>query len=130
MAAVRTRRTKTGSLDHFYGRKQQSLRSIYGSESGFFFNRSPEQARIHPDNLIILIDHVKCAAYELPFEKGNSSAKSRLEDMLEFLVEESVLHQSGDRWYWMAQSFPANNISLRSAAQENFVIIDTTAATA
>lgn len=93
----------------------------------FFFNRSPEQARIHPDNLIILLDHVKCAAYELPFERGEKFGEERLEDLLEFLVEERVLHESGSRWYWMAQSFPANNISLRSAAQENFVIIDTTA---
>src|SRR5690606_24066353 len=50
----------------------------------------------------------------------------RLEVMLEFLVEERVLHRVKDRWYWMAQSFPANNISLRSAAHENFVIIDVT----
>jgi len=92
----------------------------------FFLNRPPERALIHPDNLLILIDHVKCAAYELPFEKGETFGGERLEDMLEFLVEEEVLHRVKDRWYWMAQSFPANNISLRSAAQENFVIIDIT----
>jgi len=92
----------------------------------YFFGSTPEQALIHPDNLIILLDHVKCAAYELPFERGEKFGEERLEDLLEFFVEERVLHQTGDRWYWMAQSFPANNISLRSAAQENFVIIDMT----
>ncbi len=49
-----------------------------------------------------------------------------LEHMLEFLVEEKVLHRVQSRWYWMEQSFPAHGISLRSAAQENFVIIDIT----
>jgi len=92
----------------------------------YFFEQPPEQARIHPDNLLILLDHVKCAAYELPFQLGDTFGDERLEDLLEFLVEEKVLHQTGDRWYWMAQSFPANNISLRSAAQENFIIIDMT----
>lgn len=92
----------------------------------FFFNRPPERALIHPDNLLILIDHVKCAAYELPFEKGERFGSEPLEDMMEFLVEEKVLHQAGGRWFWMEQSFPAHNISLRSAAQENFVIIDIT----
>lgn len=92
----------------------------------YFFESSPEQALIHPDNLIILLDHVKCAAYELPFERGEQFGEEKLEDLLEFLAEERVLHQTGDRWYWMAQSFPANNISLRSAAQENFIIIDMT----
>ncbi|QAY66044.1 DEAD/DEAH box helicase [Paenibacillus protaetiae] len=92
----------------------------------FFFNRPAERALIHPDNLLILIDHVKCAAYELPFEAGETFGGERLEDMMEFLVEEKVLHRAGDRWFWMEQSFPAHNISLRSAAQENFVIIDIT----
>jgi DEAD/DEAH box helicase domain-containing protein len=90
----------------------------------YFFNLPPEEARIHPDNLIILIDHVKCAAYELPFEQGESFGGEPLEDLLEFLAEEKTLHRVKDRWYWMEQSFPAHNISLRSAAQENFVIID------
>ncbi|WP_127533661.1 DEAD/DEAH box helicase [Paenibacillus kobensis] len=90
----------------------------------YFFNRPPERALIHPDNLLILIDHVKCAAYELPFEMGEKFGSETLEDMLEFLVEEKVLHRTGNRWYWMEQSFPAHGISLRSAAQENFIIID------
>ncbi|MFF2479464.1 DEAD/DEAH box helicase [Paenibacillus sp. NPDC058071] len=90
----------------------------------FFFDRPPERALIHPDNLLVLIDHVKCAAYELPFESGEKFGSESLADMMEFLVEEKVLTRAGDRWYWMEQSFPAHNISLRSAAQENFVIID------
>lgn len=92
----------------------------------FFFERPPEQALIHPDNLIILVDHVKCAAYELPFEAGEKFGEESLKDILEFLTEEHILHHVKDRWYWMEQSFPAHDISLRSAAQENFVIVDMT----
>ncbi|MFD0711663.1 DEAD/DEAH box helicase [Paenibacillus sp. GCM10027626] len=92
----------------------------------FFFNRPPERALIHPDNLLILIDHIKCAAYELPFEAGERFGEEELEHMLEFLTEEKVLHRVQNRWYWMEQSFPAHGISLRSAAQENFIIIDMT----
>lgn len=92
----------------------------------YFFEKPPERALIHPDNLIILIDHIKCAAYELPFETGERFGEESLTDMLEFLVEEKTLHHVNGRWYWMEQSFPAHNISLRSAAQENFVIIDRT----
>ncbi|PZD93659.1 ATP-dependent helicase [Paenibacillus sambharensis] len=92
----------------------------------FFFNRPPERALINPDNLLILIDHIKCAAYELPFEENETFGSEPLRDMLEFLVEEKVLHHVKGRWFWMDQSFPAHNISLRSAAQENFIIIDMT----
>ena len=92
----------------------------------YFFNRSPETARINPDNLIILVDHLKCAAYELPFREGETFDGVELEDILEFLTEEQVLHFTNGKWYWMNQSFPAHNISLRSASQENVVIIDQT----
>ncbi|MCQ6277873.1 DEAD/DEAH box helicase [Bacillus sp. EB600] len=92
----------------------------------YFFNKSPETARINPDNLIILIDHMKCAAYELPFKKGEPFGKMETEELLEYLTEERVLYQNGDKWYWMNDSFPAHNISLRSASQENIVIIDQT----
>ncbi|MDR6549678.1 DEAD/DEAH box helicase [Paenibacillus qinlingensis] len=119
------------------GRRQETSLTILVASSNpldqyliqnprYFFERPPEQARIHPDNLIILVDHVKCAAYELPFEANEKFGEESLTDVLEYLTEEQVLHQVNDRWYWMEQSFPAHNISLRSAAQENFIIIDMT----
>ncbi|MET1179544.1 DEAD/DEAH box helicase [Peribacillus simplex] len=92
----------------------------------YFFTRNPETARINPDNLLILVDHVKCAAYELPFKKGDTFGETEIMDVLEFLTEERVLHLNGDKWHWMNDAFPASNISLRSAAQENVVIIDQT----
>lgn len=89
-----------------------------------FFKRSPEHARINPDNLIILVDHLKCAAYELPFSKGETFGGNDVEEILDYLVEEQVLHPQQNKWYWMNASFPAHAISLRSASQENVVIID------
>lgn len=90
----------------------------------YFFNKSPETARINPDNLIILIDHIKCAAYELPFKAGEQFGNVGTEELLEYLAEERILYQNGDKWYWMNDSFPAHNISLRSASQENVIIVD------
>lgn len=92
----------------------------------YFFEQTPETARINPDNLIILIDHIKCAAYELPFREGEQFGRHEMEDILEFLAEERVVHKNGDKWYWMNDVFPAHNISLRSASQENVIIIDQT----
>lgn len=92
----------------------------------YFFQQSPETARINPDNLVILVDHIKCAAYELPFKKNELFGKVEIDDILDYLVEERVLHHRSDKWFWMNDSFPAHNISLRSASQENIIIIDTT----
>lgn len=90
----------------------------------YFFKRSPESARINPDNLIILVDHLKCAAYELPFRADETFGENDARDILEYLEEEGVLHENRERYHWASESFPASNISLRSASQENVVIVD------
>ncbi|WP_019120078.1 DEAD/DEAH box helicase [Brevibacillus massiliensis] len=94
------------------------------SHPEYFFDRSPETARINPDNLVILVDHIKCAAYELPFSEGDRFGRAEITEILEFLTEEQILHHSRGKWFWMNDSFPAHNVSLRSASQENVVIID------
>ncbi|MBA2940055.1 DEAD/DEAH box helicase [Paenibacillus sp. CGMCC 1.16610] len=90
----------------------------------YFFERSPESARINPENLLILVDHLRCAAYELPVKIGEEFGPLEITDILEYLVEERVLTQAADSFYWASQSFPAHEVSLRSAAQENVVIVD------
>jgi DEAD/DEAH box helicase domain-containing protein len=90
----------------------------------YFFGRSPETARINPDNMLILVDHLKCAAYELPFRQGEKFGDLEVEEVLEFLTEQRVLHYRAGKWHWMSDAFPAHDISLRSASQENVVIID------
>ncbi len=92
----------------------------------FFLDASPEHARIDPDQLLILTDHIRCAAFELPFTDGESFGKEDLAECLRYLEEEGVLHHAGDRWHWMADGYPANRVSLRSVAEGNFVVVDLT----
>lgn len=94
----------------------------------YFFGRSPERALINPDNLIILTNHVRCAAFELPFNAGERFGRAEIGGILEFLADEGTLYRSGERFHWMEDAYPAEEISLRSAARENVVIIDTTTA--
>ncbi|UHA58156.1 DEAD/DEAH box helicase [Metabacillus litoralis] len=90
----------------------------------YFFEQNPETAIINPDNLVVLVDHLKCAAFELPFREGDTFDGLELEDILQFLAEERVLYYNNETYHWMNDSFPAHNISLRSASQENVIIID------
>jgi len=92
----------------------------------FFLGASPEQARIDPDQLLILLDHIRCAAFELPFRDGDVFGKEDLSEMLAYLQEHGVVHHEGGQWHWMEDSYPANSVSLRSVAEGNFVVIDTT----
>ncbi|CAN5662336.1 ATP-dependent helicase MrfA [soil metagenome] len=91
----------------------------------FLFESSPEEARLDPTNLHVLLAHVRAAAFELPFDPGAQLAGVATDELLEFLAEEAHVRQADDgRWYWASENFPASEISLRVAAPENVVIID------
>jgi len=91
----------------------------------YFFERSPEQALINPDHLLILLEHLRCAMFELPFQKdeGFSSISAQtIEEYLNFLVENNEAHLSQEKYFWMADQYPAANISLRSASPQSIVL--------
>lgn len=90
----------------------------------YFLESSPENGLINPDNLVILYNHMKCAAFELPFEDGESFGVETTQEMLAYMEDAKLVRHVGKRWHWMSDSFPANDISLRSASNENFIIID------
>ena len=96
------------------------------SHPEYFFNATIESGLINPDNLLILVSHVKCAAFELPFRDGDRFGEVPLTPILGHLADARILFHSGESWFWMAESFPAQEVSLRTAATENVVIIDET----
>jgi DEAD/DEAH box helicase domain-containing protein len=100
------------------------------NEPDWFWRKSAEEARLDPDNPYILTDHVKCACFELPFsdeELGNEEwGAGNARDALEYLEEDGIVRHTAGKWHWADRSFPAEGISLRSAAADNVVIIDLT----
>ena len=102
----------------------------------YFFDRSPERALIDPDNLHILVDHIKCAAFELPFTSADAFGRHDLQEILGVLSEQGLVHRSGgpvdpdqiddSQWTWTSESYPADAVSLRSVSSDNFVVVDTT----
>jgi len=92
----------------------------------YFFGSSPEHAHIQPDNLEILVNHLKCAAFELPLSPEDRFGSVDLPELCERLAEAGFLQRSGGNWHWVQESYPADTISLRSVTSDNFVIIDIT----
>jgi len=92
----------------------------------YFFGRTPEHAFIQPDNLEILINHLKCAAFELPIGPKEEFGGVDLPDLCARLAEAGFLHLAGGNYHWMHEAYPADTISLRSVTSDNFVIIDIT----
>ena len=92
----------------------------------FILGGRPEEARLDPDNLHVLLAHLRAAVFELPFESGEWFGPGPADELLAFLGEGGQVRQAEDgRWYWSSENFPASEVSLRTAAPENVVIIDT-----
>ena len=104
--------------------------------ASYFFDASPERALIDPDNLHVLVDHIKCATFELPFKPGERFGRHDLQEILAVLAEQGLVHRSGasldpdqpdqSQWTWTSESYPADAVSLRSVSSDNFVIVDVT----
>jgi DEAD/DEAH box helicase domain-containing protein len=99
----------------------------------YFFDASPEHALINPDNLQILLAHIKCAAFELPFGTTEVFGRESVQDILQILSEEGLVHLAEGQvpgeeahWHWTNESYPADAISLRSVSSDNFVVVDST----
>lgn len=100
--------TSATALDQFLARNPDYL-----------LGRSPEQALIQPDNLLILLSHIRCAAFELPFSEGDLFGKldpDLTRQFLDILTQENLLHHRQQKYFWVADQYPAANISLRSAS--------------
>ncbi len=99
----------------------------------YFFDASPEHALVNPDNLNILVNHVKCAAFEMPFTTDELYGRVDVQEVLGVLQEAGLVHQSAGategtpgQWHWTSESYPADAVSLRSVSSDNFVVVDQT----
>ncbi len=125
---------QSGALDQYVGQHPQLL-----TEAG------AEEARIDPHNVEILLQHLKCAAFELPFRLAARAAPPKVtsgaprvtsaygplspedtSDALAYLAQGGLLHAAGDRYHFTAEAFPASHVSLRKVGHDNFVIINQT----
>jgi DEAD/DEAH box helicase domain-containing protein len=114
------------------------LDQFLAREPSYVLDAPAEEARIDPANTEILIQHLKCAAFEAPFELATATAASAgaegpgylgldeasTRDALDYLGRHGLVHEAGGRYFWSGEAFPASNVSLRSVGWDNFVIVD------
>ncbi len=118
-----------------------SLDQYLAREPQYLLDSNAEEARIDPGNVEVLIQHLKCAVFEAPFEisaRGSRPASpepargesylsldpSATRDALDYLAGHGLVHEAGGRYHWAGEAFPANNVSLRNIGWDNFVIVD------
>jgi DEAD/DEAH box helicase domain-containing protein len=93
----------------------------------YVFEQAPEHALINPDNLVILVNHLRCAAYELPFERGEAFGEFEdAEAVMDILAEAGEVHASGNSYRWVSDTYPAAEFGLRTGGADVIVIQDHT----
>ncbi len=117
---------KTGASAAVLVASSSPLDQFIINHPDYFFAQSPEKALVNPDNPSILISHVGCAAFELPFIDGEKFGRVEIDSILSLLEKENILHHSRDKWFWTSEAYPADQVSLRSISSDNFVVVDTT----
>jgi DEAD/DEAH box helicase domain-containing protein len=101
----------------------------------YLFGEARERLALDPDNLVLLSEQLKCAAFELPFHAtGDGSvegfgASPHVAGVLDYLAEEAKLllrrpSPSGHVWYWAADAYPAQDVSLAGAEPDNVLVFD------
>jgi DEAD/DEAH box helicase domain-containing protein len=123
--AGRAGRRATSSLAVFVA-SSAPLDQYMVENPDYFFGRSPEHAHINPDNLEIALNHLRCAAFELPVRAGEKFGPHDTGELCRFLEEAGFLHFSDGAWHWTSDTYPADAVNLRSVSSDNFVVIDIT----
>ncbi len=104
----------------------------------YLFEAPREKLGVDPDNLVLLSEHVKCASFEMPFhaqedEDGEEELAGEPEfgtaphvpEILDYLSDESgFLHRRQDTWFWMADAYPAQDVSLAGGDIDNVLILE------
>lgn len=101
-----------------------AINQFLAKDPKYLFNKTPEMGIIDPDNLIISANHIKCASFELPLTVGEKFRHDGTEEILDYLESQKVLRQAGGKYHWSSEIYPAQQVSLRSASPENFVILN------
>ena len=89
----------------------------------YLLQRSPERAFANADNLVLLVDQIRCAAFELPFVAGDQFGLSPFTgEVLELLAEEKSVQQFGSRFLWRGDGYPSRQFGLRSIGGEPVIV--------
>ncbi len=103
-----------------------AINQFLAKHTSYLLKRTPEMGIIDPDNLIISANHIKCASFELPFRREEDFRPDGTSEILDYLENQKVVRQTGGKYHWSSEIYPAQGVSLRSASPDNFVILNET----
>jgi len=94
----------------------------------YFFGRTPENAVCDPGNAHLLLNHLRCAAFEIPIRREEEAAfGEQAPAILDLLQQHGHVREVKGRWFYTREDYPSAGVSLRNAGDNVYTILDTTA---
>ncbi len=115
---------RAGSSLTIFVANSSAINQFLAKDPHYLMKKTPEMGIIDPDNLIISSDHIKCASFELPLNVGEDFRPDGTHEILDYLESQKILRQTGGKYHWSSETYPAQEVSLRTASQNNFVILN------
>ena len=104
--------------------KANALDQYLMKNGNFIIEHEGEDAVINSNNLIVYMEHIKCAAYEMRFAESDIFGGVSVKEYLDYLSDNDILLKKEGYYFWMKDNYPSSNVSLRKAAQDNFLVVD------
>ena len=93
----------------------------------YFFSNNPESAILDPSNPHILLNHLRCAIYEIPVKVAEETEYGAYAPaILDLLEEKTLVRRIKNRWFYSRDDYPSASFSLRNSGENVYTIIDTT----
>ncbi len=115
---------RSGTSLTIFVANSSAINQFLAQKTDYLLKRSPESGIVDPDNLIISTNHLKCASFELPLHVGEKFRHDGTGEILDYLESQKVVRLAGEKYHWSSEIYPAQQVSLRSASPENFVILN------
>lgn len=122
--AGRAGRQREGSVTFLVG-LDTAVNQYVMSRPDYLFDAAIEQAVIDPENPFVVLEHLRCAAHELPLEADEVAAFGpHAELALQVLAGNGKVRRLGRRWYHAAAEVPHHEVLLRGYGGDTVVIQD------
>ncbi len=117
---------KTNSSSAVFVASMDPLDQYLLQDPAYILTNTPEQPLIDPQNMLILFNQLRCAAYELPFQKSDhfgGISTEMLQGYLDVLCLKGDLVERDGKYYWVGEAYPAADISIRSISTAPFDLL-------
>ena len=91
----------------------------------YLLDRPTERALINADNPVILMQHLRCALFELAFAEGDSFGSlswDLIQPYFQVFLQTREVHFANGRYFWVGDQYVSQSVSLRTTSPSTILL--------